>query len=114
MTSGPRGFSIAALFALCVQPALAQDPTYPVVDTMQDSCFDLVGEAIDRPAEGEALYGQDSQYSHTPASYTDQGDGTVLDNNTSLVWQKTPTDDRLQYEDALGYCGALELGGRTD
>ncbi|WP_417271707.1 DUF1566 domain-containing protein [Celeribacter sp.] len=114
MTSRFQGLSKTVLFALCVQPALAQDITYPVVDTMQDTCFDLTGEAIDCPAEGEALYGQDAQYSHTRASYTDQGDSTVLDNNTALVWQKTPTEDRLQYEDALGYCSALELGGRTD
>ena len=88
--------------------------TYPVVDTMQETCFDLVGKKIACPAEGEALRGQDAQYSHGAASYTHRSDGTVLDNNTHLVWQQTPENDRFQYADALDYCSNLELGGRTD
>ena len=104
----------ALLLIVGATASRAQDMTYPVVDTMQDACFDLLGEAVDCPAEGEALYGQDAQYSRLPASYTDNGDGTVLDNNTTLVWQQTPPDDRLQYLDAIAFCGALDLGGRTN
>lgn len=104
----------ALLLAFAATASHAQDLTYPVVDTMQDTCFDLLGDAIDCPAEGEALYGQDAQYSRLPASYTENGDGTVLDDNTGLVWQQTPQNDRLQYLDAIGYCSALDLGGRTD
>ncbi|GAA3868220.1 DUF1566 domain-containing protein [Celeribacter arenosi] len=104
----------ALLLALAATAGHAQDLTYPVVDTMQDTCFDLVGEDIDCPIEGEALFGQDAQYSGLPASYSDNGDGTVLDNNTGLVWQQTPQDDRLQYLDGIAYCGTLELGGRSD
>lgn len=100
--------------ALVGQIAAAQNLTYPVVDTMQERCFDLLGSTIDCPAEGEALYGQDAQYARLAASYTDKGDGTVLDNNTRLLWQQTPQDERLQYHDALAYCDALELGGRSD
>ncbi|WP_417275515.1 DUF1566 domain-containing protein [Celeribacter halophilus] len=92
----------------------AGDLTYPLVDTMQDQCFDLAGEAITCPATGEALYGQDAQYTGTASDYTDNEDGTVTDNVTGLLWQKTPTDDRLQYADAIGYCEALEIGGRSD
>lgn len=99
---------------LSAQPGFAGSLSYPVVDTMQERCFDTIGDVIDCPAEGEALYGQDAQYSRMPASYTDNGDGTVLDNTTALVWQQTPRSDRLQYLDALDYCGALELAGRTD
>jgi hypothetical protein len=111
MVSLTRAIVVLAISATAAQ---AQGVTYPVVDTMQDTCFDLVGDAIDCPAEGEALYGQDAQYARVPASYTDQGDGTVLDDNTALIWQQTPQNDRLQYTDALAYCSALELGGRDD
>ncbi|WP_460275838.1 Lcl C-terminal domain-containing protein [Celeribacter sp. ULVN23_4] len=99
---------------LSTQVSAAQDLSYPVVDTMQDKCFDLVGDEITCPAPGEELYGQDAQYERTPAAYTDQGDGTVLDDNTGLVWQQTPENDRKQYTDAIAYCEALELGDRTD
>ena len=87
MTPLPRA---ALLLVLGATASNAQELTYPVVDTMQDACFDLMGGTIDCRAAGEALYGQDAQYSRLPASYADNGDGTVLDTNTGLVWQKTP------------------------
>ena len=104
----------SAILILSAQLGMAQDLTYPLVDTMQDACFDLVGSEITCPAVGEALYGQDTQHARLPASYTDNGDGTVSDNNTGMLWQQTPEFDRKQYSDALEYCSGLELGGRDD
>ncbi|MCG3268557.1 DUF1566 domain-containing protein [Yoonia sp. I 8.24] len=103
-----------ALLALSTQAGMAQDVTFAIVDTMQDACYDNIGVKITCPAVGEALYGQDTQHPRLAASYTDNGDGTVLDDNTQLVWQQTPQNERLQYADALDYCEALELGDRTD
>lgn len=49
-----------------------------------------------------------------PASYTDNGDGTVLDNVTKLVWQKTVTSAQAySWCDAIDYCATLTLAGRT-
>ena len=46
-------------------PVAAQD--YIVVDTDQDVCYDNIDE-ITCPTEGQALYGQDAQYSgNTPS-----------------------------------------------
>jgi Protein of unknown function (DUF1566) len=45
-------------------------------------------------------------------SYTDNGDGTVTDNLTGLMWQQSvATTSYFVYSDALVYCGALSLGG---
>lgn len=62
-----------------------------------------------------------------PLSLTDNGDGTISDNNTSLMWQKTDSDqiynwyeangeidDTYNPESAIDICGELELGGYTD
>lgn len=49
-----------------------------------------------------------------PASYVDGGDGTVLDEVTELVWEQDPADDNGTWDEALAYCEALELGGKTD
>jgi len=49
-----------------------------------------------------------------PASYADGGDGTVLDEVTGLVWEQDPADDNGTWDEALAYCEALELGGKTD
>ncbi len=105
---------LSASLVLPAQASFAQEVSFALPDTMQDRCFDLVGSVIDCPAVGEALYGQDAQYPRLATSYTDNGDGTVLDDNTGLIWQQTPQNDRPQYTESLAYCSALELGGRTD
>lgn len=105
---------VPALLMLTASSAMAQEVKFSIVDTMQDACYDNAGDEISCPAEGEALYGQDTQHPRLPASYTSNGDGTVLDNNTGLLWQKTPENARQQYADALEYCSALNLGERDD
>ncbi|MFY0681693.1 MAG: DUF1566 domain-containing protein [Thalassovita sp.] len=101
--------SIAAL--LLTTASMAQDVSFALTDTMQDSCYDLTGGAIDCPQHDEPLFGQDAQNLRLAASFTDKTDGTVLDDHTGLLWQKTPDNERLQYADAFEYCGALELAG---
>jgi hypothetical protein len=45
------------------------------------------------------------------ASYTDLGDGTVRDDVTGLVWQKSAAPDSHVWTQALAYCDALDLAG---
>jgi hypothetical protein len=55
-----------------------------------------------------------------PTHYTDLGDGTVLDDVTHLIWQKTidgagtSPPPRYSWPKALGYCGFLRLAGYDD
>ena len=67
--------------------------SFPIVDTAQCACYDDSDE-IDCPAMGEAFSGQDAQTTGYAPSYTDNGDGTVTDNVTGLVWLQsgTPTE----------------------
>jgi len=46
--------------------------------------------------------------------FTDNGNGTITDNVTNLIWQKTPCPDTLSWEDALTYADTLTLLGDTD
>lgn len=62
---------------------------YPIVDTAQD-VFYSNDAIIEAPEKGQPFYGQDAQFTHNPPSYTDNGDGTVTDNVTGLMWQKDP------------------------
>ncbi len=87
---------------------------YAIVDTGQDSCYDEDGAEITCPLENEDFYGQDAQYSGIVASYTNNEDGTVTDNITGLMWQKTPASSGLSWEEAVDYCNSLELGGFSD
>ncbi len=47
-----------------------------------------------------------------PASYTDLGDGAVLDNVTGLVWQRDVPSGGYTWQEAKDYCASLSLGGR--
>lgn len=48
------------------------------------------------------------------SQFTDNGNGTVKDNLTGLVWQKAPNPDTLTWENALSYAENLSLGGYSD
>jgi hypothetical protein len=57
--------------------------------------------------------GEDADYTINPPSYTDNGDGTVTDNVTGWIWQKTDGGE-LTFENASSYCRNLSLGGFSD
>jgi hypothetical protein len=49
-----------------------------------------------------------------PSSYTNNGDGTVTDNVTGLIWQQAVTTTQAYaWADAITYCSGLTLAGRT-
>ena len=47
------------------------------------------------------------------ASYTDMGDGTVKDEITQLLWQKTAPAQTYTWSDAISYCANLALAGHV-
>jgi hypothetical protein len=46
--------------------------------------------------------------------FTDNGNGTITDNLTNLIWQKSPYIDTITWESALTYADTLKLAGYTD
>ena len=87
--------------------------TYPLVDTNQGLCYDNDAQ-IEGPAEGEPFYGQDAQYTGNIPSYTDNGDGTITDNVTGLIWTQELSSYSMVWDDASAYCENLEVGGITN
>ena len=49
-----------------------------------------------------------------PASYTDNGDATVTDNVTRLMWQQVVPTTQYKWYDAIDYCQTLILAGHDD
>ncbi len=45
--------------------------------------------------------------------FTDNGDGTVTDGNTGLMWQQGEAGS-MNWEDAIAYCESFSLAGYTD
>jgi hypothetical protein len=86
---------------------------YPVVDSMQDSCFDA-NVAIACPAAGESFAGQDAQHQGYQSSYTVSADGlTVLDNLTGMTWVRSPDTDGDGDIDANDKLTQSEAAART-
>lgn len=47
-------------------------------------------------------------------SYTDNGDGTVTDNVTGLMWQQAVPSTNYTWANAAAYCPTLTLAGHSD
>jgi len=95
---------------------------YPIVSTNQTTFYNNSTE-ISTPSSGDAFYGQDAQYSRNETQYVDNGDGTVTDMVTGLMWVQSSdlngdgtidADDKLSYEDALAGASSYNLAGYTD
>ncbi|MCP4600334.1 MAG: DUF1566 domain-containing protein [Proteobacteria bacterium] len=88
--------------------------SYVIVHTGVDKCYGTGKNEISCPSKGQDYYGQDAQYVTNSPSYQDNGDGTITDLNTALMWQKTPPDDLYTWSNAGKYCEDLNLGGNDD
>ncbi|MBI4829971.1 MAG: DUF1566 domain-containing protein [Candidatus Lindowbacteria bacterium] len=80
--------------------------SYPIVDTGQAACYDDMA-GIGCPGAGEAFSGQDAQHDGNQPDHTDNGNGTVTDNVTGLMWQQGFADTKLTYAEAQTYVNAL-------
>lgn len=58
-----------------------------VADTGQVDCYSA-NSKINCPTEDSSFYGQDAQYSGAQPFYKNNGDDTITDLNTGLMWQK--------------------------
>jgi len=83
----------------------------PVPDTGQVKCYNVAGAVITCPSPGQALYGQDGNYSINTPSYT-KLDGScnvlpysatswvmVRDNVTGLIWENKTDDGTIHDKD---------------
>jgi hypothetical protein len=104
------------LFSNC---ALSYAFTLPA--TGQTTCYDDSGNVISCTGTG-----QDGANIRNPLSYTDNGDGTVTDNVTGLMWEKQDDGNTYNWYQASGtydatnnpisqnVCGGLSVGGYSD
>jgi cysteine-rich repeat protein len=97
---------------LTAQIAAAQ--SYTVVDTGQTNTYDGFGE-IPAPDPNEPFYGQDAQYDGTLFAFQDNGNGTVSDLSTGLMWQQTPDlNNKSTYAEAIAGADTFNLAGYDD
>ncbi|HAK93578.1 MAG TPA: hypothetical protein DCM87_00850 [Planctomycetes bacterium] len=121
----PEAIEIVACDSCCPPPSGGAVPA-----TGQTACYGYVAEQgwVEVPCDSAEYPGQDGYYQSgcpTAGRFTDNGDGTVTDNCTGLVWQKDTADvngdgtivweqDTLTWQNALKYCESLEFAGHDD
>jgi hypothetical protein len=90
------------------------DAAYAIVDSGQVTCYDVAGFTISSPEPGGWLYGQDAQYTGNVPMYQDNGDGTVTDLVTGLMWQQDYGSAKLTYAEAVAGADSFSLAGHDD
>ncbi|MCX6307826.1 MAG: DUF1566 domain-containing protein [Bacteroidia bacterium] len=107
---------------LMSQIVMVYAQTSKVVGTGQSNSYNTTG-IISLPTQGQAFYGQNTNHPGNTPSYTDNGNGTISDHVSGLMWEKTidkNTDGTINYYDKSTYATALagasscRTGGYTD
>jgi hypothetical protein len=93
------------------QPASAESSslTYRIVDSGQIACYDN-NQLVACTGQGAAFAGQDGNYQGAMPAYQDNGDGTVSDLTTGLMWTKSADlngDGAITASDKLSLANAL-------
>lgn len=111
--SGHLSAALASLLFVVIFSFEVEGGSYPVVDTGQSACYDAAGYKISCPAPGESCHGQDGQIDGHQPAYRDNGDGTVTDLVTGLMWEKSFTEG-VTWPEAVSGAAAARTGGHSD
>jgi hypothetical protein len=111
---GRLWLGVLALVLLATPVALQAANWRPLPDSGQEKCYDISGKEIVCPPAGQSLHGQDGQYHGTASAYHDNGNQTVTDQNSGLVWMKSDDGTARGWQDAVAYCQGLDFAGQTD
>jgi hypothetical protein len=95
------GFALAAASGATLPP------------TGQRTCHGSSGESIPCQQRDGYLPGQDAAYARGVLRYRDNGDGTLTDLNTGLVWQQS-TGEKITWKEARQGAAKLDLAGHRD
>ncbi len=111
-------YNIGIVFAAILSMTLLSESSaiavsYPLPDTDQELCYDTVS-VIDPPIPGEIFYGQDAQFAGLPPSYLDNGNGTVTDLNTGLMWQQGLPPEKMTWDEAVAGADTCSVAGYSD
>ncbi|MCP4550770.1 MAG: DUF1566 domain-containing protein [Bacteroidetes bacterium] len=85
---------------------------YQIVHTGVTQSYDNNSE-IALPTFGASFYGQDANHQTNMPSYTDNGDGTITDNITGLMWEQS-MGDKISFDEAFIKAADSFLGKYND
>ncbi|WP_406683517.1 DUF1566 domain-containing protein [Seonamhaeicola sp. MEBiC1930] len=86
--------------------------SYSIVDTGVTNLYTNLGIATSLNS-GDDFYGQDANYIGNIPSYTNNGDGTITDNVTGLMWESN-MGDKVTFSSAFTKAEASTIAGYSD
>ena len=101
--------SVAFIALLTTSCFSSISQTYKTVGSGQTNSYNN-SDIISAPTVGQSFYGQNSNYPGNIPGYKDNGNGTITDNVSGLIWEKTTDkngDGIINYADKLTYAAAL-------
>jgi len=106
-------FFLSTLIIFFIISGVSLAGTVQLPQTGQTKCYDTTGAEI-----ACAGTGQDGEIragvSWPSPRFHDNGDGTITDNLTGLMWVKSPDSTASTWSAAITYCDSLTLAGHTD
>lgn len=127
IASKPAGSTATLSDAAALSPSFTADVvgTYTVTLTVNDGELSSAADEVTVTAVVAAevadtlqtisytstVFGEDHDYATRTPSCTPNGDGTVTDNVTTLVWQQVDDLTRRTWADAATFCASLGLPG---
>ncbi len=112
-----RSLLLCMLFALSINAFAGSKPassasSWQIPDTGVVT-FYSDRSVIREPKKGDRFFGQDAQYQQHSPGYKDNGDGTVTDLVTGLMWQKD-MGEKLTYAEVFKKARSCRTGGYDD
>ncbi|WP_086775624.1 DUF1566 domain-containing protein [Vibrio coralliirubri] len=104
---------LAVATLLLINPSYAQYKAQALPDTGQTVQYDTKGDPL-TASESSLFTGQDASVKSNPMRYQDNGDGTVTDLNTGLMWQKAHDTAKRNLADSEAVVEAMTLAGFDD
>ncbi len=86
--------------------------SYSIVDTGVFAFYSDVN-TISKPSNADAFFGQDATYYGSQPSYTNNGDGTITDNITGLMWEQN-MGTKITFTDTFTKATNSTLGNHND
>jgi hypothetical protein len=90
----------------------ASEGGYVLVDTAQTAFYSSTGKTEEQKA-GDDFFGQDANHIQNMPDYTNNGDGTVTDHITGLMWQQDP-GEKMTWQEAVENLKTFRLAGYDD
>lgn len=81
-----------------------KEKPFTQIATGQVDLYDEDGNIVTHLQPSDSLFGQDANYpTGKKMAYVNNGDGTITDVNSGLMWQEIPTSEGFDWQSAKDY-----------